>query len=173
MIKENNQIVLNAIQIDEYFIINGLGILQESKELEFIFDDNHQFFKFPSNYLGNNKLFIIKENSFIKLSSRYLIKIDSMIDLLNKLGKNFISKIVRFLIMKDDFYDFNSFNIVSYSSFILLEINKNDQIPLNSISNFIYHQQKAIIGDEIYCKNSGLSTLLYDYFSNSSSKGVC
>ena len=48
MIKENNQIVLNAIQIDEYFIINGLGILQESKEIEFIFDD-----KLGSEIFGN------------------------------------------------------------------------------------------------------------------------
>ena len=99
MIQENSQITLNGVQIGQIFIINGLGLLQELKELEsFLQDEKEEVFIYQDNKLHYQqdqfKFFVKEKEEYIELMISYVIKVNSMVKLLHSFPTNFVTKIV-------------------------------------------------------------------------------
>jgi hypothetical protein len=100
MIQENSQITLNGVQIGQTYLINGLGILQELKEMEsFLQDEKEEVFHYQ-DYKGHSQQdqfkFFVKENEqYRELTISCVVKVKSMIQLLHSFSTNFVSKIVK------------------------------------------------------------------------------
>ena len=97
MIQEKTQIVLNGVQINHFFLINSLGILQELPGLEGFFnDENQELYNYEDSYSSQDhyKFFVKDKENFIELRISVIIKVKTMIQLLHSFPINFISKIV-------------------------------------------------------------------------------